>query len=203
MDHSIWSSRLTSRASFEIYGVSFRPFRWIESCGDTLYCGIFSPTIPLQFGIQSLRVFLVTTFRVVFLSLRFMVFLFSLAFKAIMHFPFGVQSHVFILAFRAIISSQCGVQSHYFFLVSVFRAISIFHSAFRAIITSQSWHSEPSAFSIRRSEPSPLLSFGVQSHHHFSVLAFRAIITSQFRCSEPSSLLSLGIQSHQHFPFSV
>ncbi|RVW35306.1 Transposon Tf2-12 polyprotein [Vitis vinifera] len=175
------------------------PFRWIESCGDTLYCGIFSPTIPLQFGIQSLRVFLVTTFRVVFLSLRFMVFLFSLAFRAIVHFPFGVQSHVFILAFRAIISSQCGVQSHYFFLVSVFRAISIFHSAFRAIITSQSWHSEPSAFSIRRSEPSPLLSFGVQSHHHFSVLAFRAIITSQFWRSGPSSLLSFGVQSHHHF----
>ena len=109
---------------------------------------------------------------------------------------FGVQSHYFFLvsAFRATISSRSrrlepspllsfGVQSHYFFSVSVFRATSIFHSAFRAIITSQSWHSEPSAFSIRRSEPSPLLSFGVQSHHHFSVLAFRtiSIFHSMFR----------------------
>ena len=110
--------------------------------------------------------------------------LLSLGIQSHQHFPFGVQSH------------------HHFSV-----------SAFRAIITSQSWHSEPSTFSIRRSEPSPLLSFGVQSHHHFSVLAFSAIsifhsaftaiTTSQFRRSEPSPLHSFGVQGHHHFSVSA
>ena len=235
VDHVIWLSRFTSRASFETYGVSSRPFRWIESCGDTLHWGIFPSsifhlafraTISSQFGVHSHQ-----------------------------HFPFGVQSHyffsvlafrainIFHLAFRAIISSQIGVQSHqhfpfgiqshYLFSVSEFRAISMFHLAFRATISSQSRRSEPSAFSIWRSEPLFLLSLGIQSHQHFSLgiqshyffsvsafraismfhLAFRATISSQSRRSEPSTfsiwcleplfLLSLDIQSYQHFSFSV
>ena len=87
-----------------------------------------------------------------------------------------------ISAFRAIIiTSQFGVQSHH-------------RSQFR--------RSEPSSslLSFWRSESSSLLSFGIQSHHCFSVLAFRAItifslafravITSQF-----------GVQSHHHSRF--
>ena len=51
VDHLIWSSRLTTRASYETHGVSFKHFRWIESYGDMLHWGIFPPIIPLQFGV--------------------------------------------------------------------------------------------------------------------------------------------------------
>ena len=61
--HSVWSFCLTNGASFETQGVSSKPFHWIESCDDTLHWGIFPPIIPLQFGIQGFRAFLVTTFQ--------------------------------------------------------------------------------------------------------------------------------------------
>ena len=55
-------------------------------------------------------------------------------------------------------------------------------SAFRAIIASQ----------FRRSKPSSLPKSSVQSHHRFSVSAFRVII-----------ILSFGVQSHHRFPDPV
>ncbi|KAL6323896.1 hypothetical protein AAG906_005893 [Vitis piasezkii] len=77
-------------------------------------------------------------------------------------------------------------------------------SAFRVIIASQ----------FRSSEPSSLLSFGVQSHHRLSVLTFRTTIVSQFQrskppssfpvwCLESLSLLSFGVQSHHRFSDSA
>ena len=141
--------------------------------------------IHFQPGVQSHHVLSITTFKVVFLSLTFIVIIgvhsrcFCLAFMAI----------IFSLAFKATIYSQFGIQSHVH--SSAFRVIISFSVlAFRAIITaSQFQRSEPSSshFFFQRSEPSlSLLSFGVQSHHHhifsltfrvaFSVSAFRAII---------------------------
>ncbi|RVW57543.1 hypothetical protein CK203_093098 [Vitis vinifera] len=120
-------------------------------------------------------------------------------------FNFGVQSHhrFSVLAFKAIITSQ-----------SAFRAIDIsslgvwshHHHSSIAIIAFQFWRSEPSlflflafraiiAFQFWRSKPpSSIFSFGVQSHHRFSVLAFRAII-------EPSSLFSLAFRAIIAFQF--
>ncbi|KAL6336195.1 hypothetical protein AAG906_011077 [Vitis piasezkii] len=49
---------------------------------------------------------------------------------------------------------------------------------------------------IIRLGPYFLVFFGVQSHHRFSVSAFKVIIASQFRRLEPSSFLSFGVQSH-------
>ena len=60
-----------------------------------------------------------------------------------------------------------------------------------------------SHFQFGRSEPRYLLSFGVQSHHIFSVSAFRVTISSQFRRSEPPSLLNFGIQSHHLLSLGV
>ena len=71
---------------------------------------------------------------------------------------------------------QFNVQSHIFSLV------------FKVVV----------CFQFRRSEPSSFLSFGVQSHHHFSVSAFKATIVFQFRHSKPPSLFSFNVQSHHH-----
>ena len=97
-----------------------------------------------------------------------------------------------ISTFRVVIASQFDVQSHHHhFLVSAFRAITV--------------------FSVRRSEPSSLFSFGVQSHHHFqfgvqshrrfSVLAFGAIVTifsSAFR-----AIVAFQFWRSEPSPFSV
>ena len=74
--------------------------------------------------------------------------------------------------------------------------MSLFRLVFKVVFSF--WHSK-SLSQFRRSEPSSLLSFGVQSHHRFSVSTFKAIIASQFRRSEPSSLLSFDVQSHYRF----
>ncbi|WJZ87834.1 hypothetical protein VitviT2T_007184 [Vitis vinifera] len=168
-------------------------------------------------------------------SLTFMVAFPVLAFRAIITYSFDIQSHHYhfsvsvfrailiassISAFRAIITSQFGVQSHHRSQFWHSKPSSFSILAFRAIIASQFWRSEPSLFSVWGSEPSSLISFGVQSHHRFSVLAFRAVITifslvfravitSQFWRSEPSlfsvwgsepsSLISFGVQSHHRF----
>ncbi|RVW98085.1 hypothetical protein CK203_029077 [Vitis vinifera] len=112
-----------------------------------------------------------------------------LAFRAITIFSFGVQSHhsFSVLAFRAIIAFQFWRSEPSLYSVLAFRAITIFGLAFRAIITIfsfgvQSHHS----FSVLAFRAITIFSFGVQSHHGFSVLAFRAIIAFQFWCSEPS-----------------
>ncbi|WJZ91062.1 hypothetical protein VitviT2T_010169 [Vitis vinifera] len=60
----------------------------------------------------------------------------------------GVQGHQHV---------PFGFQIHYFFSVSAFRAINIFHLAFRATISSQSRRLEPSTFPIWYSEPLSLL----------------------------------------------
>ena len=137
--------------------------------------------------------FLVSAFRAIIIVSQFQrsepLLLLSLTFRVAF----------LVLAFRAITASSFGVPSHHF---------SVWHSepssfsvlVFRAIIAFQFWRSEPSLFSVWRSEPSSLLIFGVQSHHRFSVLAFIAIIAFQFwlsgafiafrfRRSEPSSSL--------------
>ena len=71
---------------------------------------------------------------------------------------FGVQSHVFSLAFRATSPVwrsepylQFGVQSHHLFSVMMFRVV-ILNLTFRDV-SSQLRRSEPSSFSVRRSEP--------------------------------------------------
>ena len=43
-DHSVWSFRFTSEESFETYGVSFRPFRWIESYATCHTAAYFPPS---------------------------------------------------------------------------------------------------------------------------------------------------------------
>ncbi|RVW91041.1 Pol polyprotein [Vitis vinifera] len=136
---------------------------------------------------------------------------------------FGVQSHHhYFSQFRRSESS------------SVFRStfrVAFSVSAFRVVITSQLRCSEPSslllsvsAFRVvigfsdrrlesrsrfRRSESLSLLSFGVQSHHHYfsqfrrselsSVSDRRSESRSRFRRSESLSLLSFGVQSHHHY----
>ena len=77
---------------------------------------------------------------------------FRLAFRVIVHFPFGVQSHISLSTSRSL----------------------FFCSAFRA--TPSVWHSEPCFVSFDVQSPY-IIHFGDQSHYIFS-LAFRA--TSSF-----------------------
>ena len=133
--------------------------------------------------------------------------------------------------FKATISSQfrrskspslfsLGVQSHHLFSVSTFKA-TISSQFLRSKSPSlfslgvQSHH----LFSVWRSEPQSFLSYSIQSHHIFSVttfrvvihsLAFRAIISSQFRRLKPTSLLILVFKAassvwhlEPHFHFFV
>ena len=136
--------------------------------------------------------------------------MFILMFRVVIHFLFGVQCCFFILAFKTYL--QLGVQSrclplvrHLYHIFSLaFRAISLIRRleppsslvlVFRAV--SLAWCLEP-----------PLLSLGIQSHHFFSVSAFRATIfsvwafkattSSQFGCSEPPSS-QFSVQSHPRF----
>ena len=90
-------------------------------------------------------------------------FIFRLALKAIVRFIFGIQSHVFILAFRAIVCFLFGVRSHRSFPI---------------------WHSEPR------------FHFGVQSHA-FS-LVFKAIFPYSYRHLMPPSLFSLAFKAIVH-----
>ncbi|RVW90361.1 hypothetical protein CK203_045715 [Vitis vinifera] len=123
----------------------------------------FRVVITSQFDVHGHRhYFLVSAFRAIIEPSS----LFSLAFKAIIAFSFGVQSHHYFQFWRSEPSSlfSFGVQSHHYFQFGV-----------------QSHHHY---FQFWRSEPSSLFSFGVQSHHYF-----------QFWRSEPSSLFSFGVQS--------
>ncbi|KAL6323644.1 hypothetical protein AAG906_002111 [Vitis piasezkii] len=140
----------------------------------------------LQFGVQSFHLSLV---RYSEPSCLFSVCrIFSLAFRAIVCFQFGIQSHHVAPSVRHSESHlQFGIQSH------------IFSLTFRAMFLV--WCLE-SHFEFGSPH---LLSLGVQSHHLFSVLAFRATtifsvwafsttISSQFRRSKPSSLLNYDVQ---------
>ncbi|RVW56813.1 hypothetical protein CK203_082738 [Vitis vinifera] len=148
------------------------------------------------------------------------------AFRAVIGFQIGVQSryHFSASVFRAIITTSLsfGVQSHHRFSDRhseshpQFQRSESLSSQLRCSELSSSFLSfgvqSRHRFSDRRSESLSLLSFDVQSHHHyfsqfrrsepssvfrstfrvaFSVSAFRVVITSQLRCSEPSSLLLL------------
>ena len=83
VDHSIWSSRLTSRASFETHGVSFIPFWWIKSYA-TCHTGAYFPlSFPCSSAFRATMSFSILTFKVVILSLTFMGIQFSLAFRVV------------------------------------------------------------------------------------------------------------------------
>ena len=72
---------------------------------------VFRAIISFSFGVQSHHVFSFTTFRVVFLSLTFLVT--SLVGRSEPLFHFGVQSRVlFLSASRAIACLRFGIQSH-------------------------------------------------------------------------------------------
>ena len=110
-------------------------------------------------------------------------------------FSFGIQSHhlfsawrseppfLHSLTFKAIILSRLGIHCHLFGVQSYILGDQSHCSflEFRAVIHSQS--SEPSF--IPR----------VQSHYIFSVSAFRATISSQFRHSKPSSIFNLPFRA--------
>ncbi|RVW92751.1 hypothetical protein CK203_042626 [Vitis vinifera] len=131
------------------------------------------------------------------------------------------------LAFRAIIAFQFGVQSHHRFSALVFRAIIIFSVASRAITVVLFWLPEPSLSSCLGFQshfchlvlaskaitvilfrlPEPLLSswlpepslssrLGFQSHHYHLVLASRVITVALFRLPKPLLSSRLGFQSH-------
>ena len=125
------------------------------------------------------------------------------------------------MAFRAVFLVW---HSELLFVFSLtFRVImSFFRLAFKA--TFSIWHSESHfEFGVQSHRhllslgvQSPhLLSLGVQSHHLFSVstfrattifsiLAFKATISSQFRRSEPSSLLNYDVQCRpSQFDFQI
>ena len=111
-----------------------------------------------------------------------------------------------------------GVQSHHYFLVSAFKAITVFSvwcsepslvfrstfrvapsvSTFRVVITSQfDVQSHHHHFLVSRSESSLCFQFGVQSHHHFLVSPFGAIIS--FQIDIQSRILGFGVRSRYHF----
>ena len=157
---------------------------------------VFRAIIPFQFGVQSHCVFSFTMFRVVFLSMTFLVTSLvghaELLFQIGIHrcfFWFGVQSHHYRIP-------SFGVRSHHHFLVwrswlhSLFRrskSSSHLRSAFRAIIiTSQYRCSEPSSshFQFRRSEPC-----------FHSYMEFRAIVYFRFGV-QSNDLFLFGVQSH-------
>ncbi|KAL6338312.1 hypothetical protein AAG906_018657 [Vitis piasezkii] len=174
----------------------------------SIFSSAFRAIIVLSFGIQS-------HYRSHFRHSEPSSFSF-LAFKATIpsQFQHSKSSSFSVLAFRAIIASQLRHSEPSTFLVRCSEQSLFSASALRAIIASQLRHSEPSTFSVRRSEPlsfstiiayrfwhsepSSLLNFGVQRHHHFSTSAFRAIIifSSAFRAI---IILDFGVQSHHCF----
>ena len=135
--------------------------RFVVACHTGTY---FPLIVSLQSGVQRHRSFTV----------------YDVQSHHVTFFSFGVQSH-FSSCRRSEPPSlfSFGVQSHHHFLVSAFKAITV--------------------FSVRRSESlSLLLSFDIQSHrYHFSVSAVRAIIG--FQIDVQSHILGFGVQSHYHF----
>ena len=196
---SIWLSRLASGASFETYGVSFRPFQRIEICSSMPHWGIWPPHHFL--AVWRLEPLFISGLR----HSESLCHTFSSTFRATS--SFSVQSHhrFSVSAFGAIIItfSVFGIQSHHRFLVSAFRAIIVFfdwRSESSSSLLSIGVQSPPRrifsfgvrshhyhVLSFQSSKPPSLFSFGFQSHHRVFCLTFRVIIiTSQYRCSEPS-----------------
>ncbi|RVW86743.1 hypothetical protein CK203_042830 [Vitis vinifera] len=139
---------------------------------------------------------------------------------------FGVQSHHHFLsltfraafpvpAFRAIIIVSQFRRSEPLLLRLTFRVIH--HRfpvlAFKAIVASQFWRSEPSLFSVLAFKAIVASQFWRSEPSLFSVLAFKAIVASQFWRSEPSlfsvwhseplSLFSWRSESSSLFSFGV
>ncbi|RVW37578.1 Gypsy retrotransposon integrase-like protein 1 [Vitis vinifera] len=204
------SSGQIGGASFETRRVPFSHFQRIEICSGmstlgaspTLVC-LGHPPILLCLGrppaFSSFRASpIVTLFRA---SPYFRV---SLDVQGHI-LSFGVQSHHHFLSltfraafpvpgFRAIIIVSQFRRLEPLLLRLTFRVSHHRFSilAFKAIVASQFWRSEPSLFSVWHSEPLSLFS-----------LAFRIIIAFQFWRSEPLSLLSFGVQSHHYFQFGI
>ena len=85
----------------------------------------------------------------------------------------------------------------------------LFSLAFNATIFSH-FDIQSYQFIIWHSEPPSLLSYGVQSHHLFSITTFKVVLLNfgiqshhifSVWCSKPLPLLSFGVQSHH--PFSI
>ena len=172
-----------------------------------LFCIWYSKP-HLQFGVQSHRLFPIrhskpschtfsSAFRVT-----------SSVWHSEPHFQFGIQSHISSLVFKATA----------IFSVWAFKALIFSVWEFRATISSQFRHSEPPPSSqFWRSKPPSLLSFDVQSHHHFLITMFSVVllsltfryVNSQLWHSKPSSssvwhleppsFLSYSVQSHHIF----
>ena len=172
-----------------------------------LFCIWYSKP-HLQFGVQSHRLFPIrhskpschtfsSAFRVT-----------SSVWHSEPHFQFGIQSHISSLVFKATA----------IFSVWAFKALIFSVWEFRATISSQFRHSEPPPSSqFWRSKPPSLLSFDVQSHHHFLITMFSVVllsltfryVNSQLWHSQPSSssvwhlkppsFLSYSVQSHHIF----
>ena len=119
---------------------------------------MFRAIIPFQLGVRSHRVFSFTMFRVVFLSMTFLVTYSvrhaELLFQIGIHrcfFWLSIQSRCFVLAFRAISDSQLGVQSRVLFLfgvqnhifISAFRVIAYFRFGVRSRVSIPTWRSKP------------------------------------------------------------
>ena len=137
-------------------------FTLVRHSEPSLQFLVFRAIIPFQLGVRSHRVFSFTMFRVVFLSMTFLVTYSvrhaELLFQIGIHrcfFWLGIQSRCFVLAFRAV--------GHFFRLT--FRVAC-------SVLALKSHQCHVSQF--RRSEPSslPSLTFrfaflvNVQSHHH-------------------------------------
>ena len=179
----------------------------------------FGAIIPFQLGVQSHHVFSFTMFRVVFLSMTFLVQSLigyaELLFQIGIHrcfFWFGFQSRRFISAFRGIvvfwrseslIISQLDVQSHYVFssitLGVIFLSLTLivisFGLALRVVFCFCLAFRSTSSFDVR----SHVFQYR-RSEPSLSLLhlAFRATIIFQFRRSEPSSCFQFDVQSHHH-----
>ncbi|RVW86586.1 hypothetical protein CK203_045679 [Vitis vinifera] len=154
---------------------------------------VFRSTFRVASSVSAFRVVITSQFDVQSHHHHFSVS----AFRAIIDFQIDIQSHILnrhseshprfrrseslsllSLTFRVIIITT--------FLVSAFRASSVFRSTFRV-------PSSVSAFRVVITSQ-----FDVQSHHHhFSVSAFRAIIG--FQIDIQSRILGFGVQSRYHF----
>ena len=141
----------------------------------TRYTGAYFPYHPLAARHSEFPCLPNLTFRVDILSLTIIVIQFGLAFKASTRFQFWRSEpyhHPFLLlAFRAIVRYLFGVQSHCSFSVWRSEPLHVFSLAFRVIDRFSIWHSKP-YFQSRRSRLLSHLHFGVQSHFFSS--AFRA-----------------------------
>ena len=134
---SIWMFRALIFSVWAFKATIFSQF-WRSEPPPSSQFGRSVPPSLLSFDVQSHHRFLITTFRVVFLSLTFKDVSpqlwcsdpsSSLVWRSKLHLQLGVQSH----------RLRFGVQSHRSFME--FRVIIFFNLAFRALTSF--WHLEP------------------------------------------------------------